>query len=288
MWLYPLKLKSDIFETFINFHQRVERQFNLKIQNFQSDWGGESQPVNKYLKDLGIHHRLSCPHTPAQNGTAERKHKHIIETALSLMKQASMPHKFWDEVACTTVYLINRMSTPLLNYKSPYSLLFTQEPNYNFLCNFGCACYPYLRHYAASKLDSRSKWCAFIGYSAFHNGYRCISMSSGRIYISRDVIFTENYYPFADKLNDNPSSMESIQSVRGILGSFPIEVSIKPPTPETLYSNPLHTSPDNISTLPTSDNESSPVLLPPHHYESLISIPPAGHIPQLILYLLPT
>ena len=136
------------------------------------------------------------------------------------MKQASTPHKFWDEAVYTAVYLINRMLTPLLNYKSPYSLLFTQEPDYKFHRNFGYACYPYLHHYAASKLDSRSKRCAFIDYSAFHHGYRCISVTSGRIYISRDVIFTKNYYPFADNLNEGPSSMESTQSVQGILGSF--------------------------------------------------------------------
>ena len=160
-WLFPLKLKSDVLETFIKFHQRVERQFNLKLQSFQSDWGGEFQPISKYLKEFGIHHRLSCPHTPAQNGTAERKHRHVIETALSLMKQASMPHKFWDEAACTAVYLINRMPTPILKYQSPYRLLFSQEPDYSFLRNFGCACYPYLRHYAMSKLDSRSERCVF-------------------------------------------------------------------------------------------------------------------------------
>ena len=39
-WLYPLKLKSDVLDIFINFHQRVERLFNLKLQNFQLDWGG--------------------------------------------------------------------------------------------------------------------------------------------------------------------------------------------------------------------------------------------------------
>ena len=66
-WMYSLKLKRDVLETFIKFHQRVERQLNLKIQSFQSDWGGEFHHVSKYLKDFGIHRRLSCPHTPAQN-----------------------------------------------------------------------------------------------------------------------------------------------------------------------------------------------------------------------------
>ena len=287
-WLYPLKLKSDVLESFMNFNQRVERQFNLKIQNFQSDWGGEFQPVSEYLKSFGTHHRLSYPHIPSQNGTAERKHRHIIETALSLMKQASMPHKFWDEATCTAVYLINRMPTPLLKYKSPYSLLFNHEPEYSFLCNFGCVCYPYLCHYAATKLDSRSERCAFIGYSAFHHGYRCISMTSGRIYISRDVIFTETTYPFADKLTDNSSSTESLQSIRSILGSSPLEVSIQLPTPETLDSNCVSTTPANTSTFPPSDTESSPVTLSSHNYnpdsppcQSLISTSPSGHIPSI-------
>ena len=83
-WLYPLKLKSDVFQAFIDFQHRIEQQFNQKIVNFQSDWGGEFQALSKHLKGHGINHQISCPHTPAQNGTAERKHRHIIEIALSL------------------------------------------------------------------------------------------------------------------------------------------------------------------------------------------------------------
>ena len=183
------------------------------------------------------------------------------------------------------------MPTPILQYQSPYSLLFNQEPNYNFLRNFGCACYPYLRHYTASKLDSRSERCAFLGYSTFHHGYRCLSMTFGRIYISRDVNFTKNHYSFADKLHDNPSSTESIQSVRGILGSSPLEVSLQPPTPKTLDSNPVHSDQSNNSTLPSSDNESSLVSLSSHPYQPVKVLYLPNHqdiYPQLIPYLLPT
>ena len=271
----------------MNFHQRVERQFNLKLQNFQSDWGGEFQVVSKYLTNCGIHHRLSCPHTLAQNGTAERKHRHIIETALSLMKQALMPHKFWDEAACTAVYLINRMPN-LLKFKSLYNLLFNHDPDYGFLHTFGCMCYPYLRHYATTKLDSQSEHCAFIGYRAFHHGYRCISMTSSRLYISRDVIFTETVYSFGDKSTNNSSSTESLPSVRSILGSSPREVSIQLPTTETLNFNCMSTNPANTSTLPPLDTESSPILPSFNHSNpdspprlSLTSISPSRHIPSL-------
>ena len=238
----------------MNFHQKVERQFNLKLLNFQSDWGREFQVVSKYLTSCGIHHRLSCPHIPAQNGTAERKHRHIIETALSLLKQASMPHNFWDEAACTAVYLINRMPTPLLKFKSPYQLLFNQDPDYSFLRTFGCMCYPYLRPYAATKLDSRSECCTFLGYSAFHRGYRCISMTSGRLYISRDVIFSETVYPFATKSMDSSHSTDLPQSEDSILGLSPHNESLQLFTTEPLKSNQMSTTPP---TDPPFNTESS-------------------------------
>lgn len=42
MWLYPLPQKSDVYSTFKSFVLMVERQFNTKIKNVQTDWGGEN------------------------------------------------------------------------------------------------------------------------------------------------------------------------------------------------------------------------------------------------------
>jgi hypothetical protein len=39
-------------------------------------------------------HHVSCPHTHQQNGFAERKHHHIVETGLFLLAHASLPLKF--------------------------------------------------------------------------------------------------------------------------------------------------------------------------------------------------
>ena len=193
-WLFPLKHKSDIFNIFIEFHKRAKRQFSQKLCAFQSDWGGEFQSLNKYLKDHGIYHRVSCPYTQ-QNGTTERKHKHIIETSLALLKEDSLPKTFGDEAVTTTSFLINRMPTPHLGNQSPFELLFKQVHDYNFFKTFGCLCYPHLRAYTSHKLDYRSEKCVFLGYSSMHLGYHCLSLLIGKIYISRDVIFDENDLP---------------------------------------------------------------------------------------------
>jgi hypothetical protein len=37
----------------------------------------------------------------------------------------------------------------------------------------------------------------FLGYSNLHKGFKCLDPSVGRVYISRDVIFDENIFPFA-------------------------------------------------------------------------------------------
>jgi hypothetical protein len=53
------------------------------------------------------HPPTSCTDTPEQNGVAERKHRHIVETARSLLLSAFVPSEFWGEVVLTAVSLIN-------------------------------------------------------------------------------------------------------------------------------------------------------------------------------------
>jgi hypothetical protein len=196
LWLFPMTSKSDVFSIFVTFQKRVERLFDCKIKYVQSDWGGEFRTLPKYFNSLGITHRQSCPHTHQQNGAIERKHRHIVETGLALLSHAHVPLQYWDDAFSTACYLINRLPTPLLNYNTPYETLFHTKPNYPFLKVFGCACWPNLRPYNNHKLQPRSIRCVFLGYSPLHKGYKCLHHSSGRIYISRDVIFEETAFPF--------------------------------------------------------------------------------------------
>jgi histone deacetylase 1/2 len=191
-WIYLLKRKSEVFNVFTQFQKLTERLLNKKIVSVQTDWGGEYQKLHKFFHTVGITHRVSCPHTHQQNGSAERKHRHIVDVGLSLLAQSSLPLRFWDTAFQTATYLINRMPSRVINQSTPLELLRDIKPDYSFLKVFGCVCWPNLRPYNTRKLNFRSKQCVFIGYSDIHRGYRCLHPPTGRIYISRDVTFDEH------------------------------------------------------------------------------------------------
>ena len=100
---------------------------------------------------------MSCPHTHQQNGAAERKHRHIVETGLTLLAHASVPFRFWSDAFVTACFLINRIPTRRLHMKSPLEVLLNETPDYSLLKVFGCACWPHLRPYNKHKLEYRSK-----------------------------------------------------------------------------------------------------------------------------------
>nr|ABA98728.2 retrotransposon protein, putative, Ty1-copia subclass [Oryza sativa Japonica Group] len=201
-WIYLLKNKSEVFSKFHEFQQRVERLFNRKIISMQTDWGGEYEKLHSFFTKIGISHHVSCPYAHQQNGSAERKHRHIVEVGLALLAHASVPLKFWDEAFLAATYLINRLPSKVIQYSAPLERLLDQKPNYSALRTFGCACWPNLRPYNKRKLEFRSKQCVFLGYSNIHKGFKCLDVSTGRVYISRDVVFDENVFPFS-KLHSN-------------------------------------------------------------------------------------
>jgi hypothetical protein len=201
-WVYLLKYKSEVFQKFQDFQNLVERVFDRKIIAVQTDWGGEYEKLNPFFTKIGISHLVSCPHAHQQNGSAERKHRHIVEVGLSLLDHAHMPLKFWDEAFLAATFLINRTPSKVINFETPLERLYNTKPDYKSLRVFGCACWPNLRPYNKHKLAFRSKECAFLGYSNHHKGFKCLDISTGRVYISRDVTFDESIFPFS-KLHEN-------------------------------------------------------------------------------------
>ena len=280
-WIFPLKLKSQTLLMFKNFKSMVELQYNLPIKSVQTDGGGEFRPLTQFLTTLGITHRLTCPHTHHQNGSVERKHRHIVETGLTLLANAKLPLCFWDHAFLTATYLINRLPSPTLDHKSPFFMLHLQFPDYNFLKSFGCACFPFTRPYNNNKLEFRSKECVFLGYSPSHKGYKCLD-SAGRLYISKDVIFNEYKFPYAELFSCNQPSTTSDTSHP--FTTFPIAQlptyntsSVNTPSPSN--TAPIQANSEHFSSHHTELSQSPLQHNTPLNSTSTHSSPNLHHLP---------
>jgi hypothetical protein len=116
-WIYLLNFKSEVFQKFYEFQALVERLFDRKIIDMQTEWGGEYEKLNSFFHKIGIFHLVSCPHAHQQNKATEQKHRHIVEVGLSLLAHAHMPLKYWNEAFLATNFLIiNRTPNKVINF----------------------------------------------------------------------------------------------------------------------------------------------------------------------------
>src|SRR5690606_25887136 len=115
-------------------------RFKTRIITMYSDNGSEFIGLRlcPYIVTHGISNHTTPPPTPEHNVVAERKHMHIPETYLTLFQHASIPNTYWRYSFSAAVYLINRITTPMLAHSSPFQALFQTPPNYNKLQTFGC------------------------------------------------------------------------------------------------------------------------------------------------------
>lgn len=115
-----MKKKSDVSIIFPKFKALVEKFFATPIVTLYSDNGGEYIYLRDFFTSHGISHFLTPPYTPEYNGTAERRHCHIVETGITLLHLAKLLLSFWSYAFQTVVYLINRLPTLLLHNDSSY------------------------------------------------------------------------------------------------------------------------------------------------------------------------
>ena len=279
-WIFLMHHKSETQSLLTNFVQFVKTQFHTDVQTVRMDNGTEFIPLRIFLQNKGIELQTSCIYTPQQNGVVERKHRHILNVARSLMFQSNVPLEFWGECVLTAVYLINRIPTPLLSNKSPFEVLYNRPPSLTHLRVFGCECYVTNVH-PKQKFDPRASICVFLGYPHGKKGYKVLDLQTQKISVSRDIFFRENIFPF------HSSSSQSQQHSPSLPLPLPISFDSTPQpislprfspssTPPLSHHNPVSSPPSSNTDVPeplSPESVASP--LPSSPSPSSLSSPPS-------------
>jgi hypothetical protein len=275
-WLYFMRSRSEVLSIYQCFAAMVLTQFSTPIHVFYADSTGEyiSKQLRGVLAEQGTLAQFSCPGAHAQNGIAEHKHRHLLETTRAMMIASSPPPHFWAEPVSTSVYLINIQPSAILHGGIPLEHLSGHSPNYSMLHLFGCICYVLLAPRERTKLTAQSVECVFLGYCDEHKGYRCWDPIGRWMRISHDVMFDETC-PFYPCPTSSTYPMEDISFL--IFPDTPPPVFIDPPsgpiiTDASPSTPPFSSSPNSP---PSSSNSpsTSPLSPFPFYYSWCSTIP---------------
>lgn len=219
--VFMIEQKSDVLNAFKTYKAAAETFTGRKIKMLQSDNGREycSNEFSEFLRKHGIKRRLMVPHTPQQNGVAERKNRTLVEMARCMMRHAAVPPIFWAEAINTANYIRNRCITKSLNRRVPYTAWTGKKPTLIHLKIFGTKAYALNKVPKREKFDSRSQECMLVGYSTESKAYRLWSPKSRKVIVSRDVKFVdemcyknkyEKFFDEGETLND-PDGLVDIE-----------------------------------------------------------------------------
>ena len=201
-----LKKKSEVLQKFKQFVAYGENMFNSRVEklsiygnnlkSFRTDNGGEytSKEFSTFCADKGIIHEFTNPHTPEQNGVAERLNRTIIEAVRTMIIHAKLPLFLWAEAVSTAVYIHNRCPTAALKDGTPYEYWFGRKPDLSNLRVFGCVAYYLVPDKQRKKLDPKSRRAVFVGYPVGTKGYKLYDVDTGDFVRSRNIKFYESKY----------------------------------------------------------------------------------------------
>jgi hypothetical protein len=142
----------------------------------------------EYLSSQGIQHQTMCSYTPEQNGVAERKNKHLLEVTRSMMISMNVPLYLWGQTVLIAAYLINKIPSRVLDWKSSMKMLEGKNENIFPLKTFGCVRFVQDNRPNVRKLNSRAVKCIFVGYSegiCMLESYEKKTICEYKCYISR-------------------------------------------------------------------------------------------------------
>jgi histone deacetylase 1/2 len=207
-----LAYKDEVCEAIETTLTYMEKQSGYSVIKVRTDNGGEyvNYKVDNLFNHKGIQHQKTMPHSPQQNGVAERNNRTLMDKVRPMLVDSGLPFELWGEAVVTANYLRN-LSPMADMVKTPWEAFWGYKPDVSHLRVFGCAAYAKIPDASRTKLQVKSTKGYFVGYAEHSKGYRIYNPDTKKVMLSRDVIFDESNTSESSARVSNSSSSAASQ-----------------------------------------------------------------------------
>jgi transposase InsO family protein len=170
-----------------------QRATGKQVRCLRTDGGKEfAGELGRELRETGVLHQLSVPHTPQQNGRAERLNRTLVEKARAMLLEARMPKEFWAEALKAANFVRNVTYMEVIK-DAPEFIFHGKRTDKQRLKVFGCLVYAHIPKKERKKWDAVSGKGVFGGYDTASKAWRILTLRDGEwfYHLSRDVKFIE-------------------------------------------------------------------------------------------------
>ncbi|KAL1548051.1 Beta-galactosidase 8 [Salvia divinorum] len=144
------------------------------------------------------------------------------------MIESKISKSFWPEAIATAVYLLNRLPTRILNFKTPLDI-FSEQNTIPSSLNleprvFGCTVFVHVPKHERSKFSPCAIKCVFLGYGRNQKGYRCYDPTTRTMHTTMNCDFVEGEFFYSQ-----PSGQGEIKLQDEELSNTPPSTSVGDP-----------------------------------------------------------
>jgi hypothetical protein len=189
--LYYMKTKDEASEKVKHYLTYIERQEQKCPKAVRADNGGEY--VNKDLigwcHSKGIELQTTTPHTPEQNGVAERWNRTVVELGCAMIIARKLPSELWPEAMSYATYIWNRAYIRAVPDMTPYQKWSGKRPDITHIQEFGRNIWVLDEQINPSKLKPNAHKYKFVGYEEGPRAIKYYDAQKKTLKVSRNFRF---------------------------------------------------------------------------------------------------
>ena len=138
--------KDAVLQHFHSMVSWAETFTGHSLTSVRSDQGRGflGRDLQSFFLSRGITHQTSVPHTPQQNGHAERFNHTLLEKAEAMWQHACLPKSFWQDAVETSLHIYNRQPMHCHNWKMPIEIFNGDKPDISYFRVFGTCAYVFI------------------------------------------------------------------------------------------------------------------------------------------------